>query len=574
MKTKTAAMLPGALLALLTVSCGDDRVETQAPLITTGSGYNLVSTSEIIVTSEQGDKLAPETNVRFNEGQAKGVVIVVQPDVHKQTIVGLGSSFTESSAFVLAHLGAEDRRSVMNQLFGEDGANFSLARTTIGSSDFSVKGKYSYADEEDATLEHFSVDVDRDGFRQSEYHGVKDESYDLLPMIQEAFDIKAGQQQQDLRLVASAWTAPPWMKDIEDWFINDSSDGSAPGTGGTLKEEYIPVYADYLVRYLDAYRAEGIDIWGLTPVNEPEGNNGQWESMHFTPETQNEFIKSYLGPALQGNGYEDLKLLIYDQNRDNMMHWADAILGDPDTAKYVYGTAVHWYASTISVFEEELEQLHQKFPAFDIIHTEGTIDNLGKEAGGGITDPVGFKESNWFNNDSFWWNKTATDWAYSATWAPNQQDHPMYVPVHRYARNIIVSLDNWVSGWIDWNVVLDSIGGPNHVENYCGAPIMVDVDTGQVYYTPVYHVLAQFSRTIRPGDTVVQTKRQLNGLDEDALHAVSTLNGDNLLSVQLLNTTKQPIEFGLQIGTQFAQVVIPANAVQTVRVQLNGITKH
>ena len=125
-----------------------------------------------------------------------------------------------------------------------------------------------------------------------------------------------------------------------------------------------------------------------------------------------------------------------------------------------------------------------------------------------------------------------------------------------------------MEGWVDWNVVLDRNGGPNHVGNYCGAPIMIDVDTGQVYYTPIYYVLAQFSRTIRPGDKAVQTDKKLDGLDDDALHASASVNNDGLLSVQLLNTTKSPINYSLKIGSQYAAIDIPANAVQTVRVQL------
>ena len=179
-----------------------------------------------------------------------------------------------------------------------------------------------------------------------------------------------------------------------------------------------------------------------------------------------------------------------------------------------------------------------------------------------------FKESGWFDNDDFWWNANATDWAYTATWAPNSEDHPIYTPVHRYARNIIVSLNHWMDGWIDWNIVLDRDGGPNHVGNFCGAPIMIDVESGQIYYTPIYYVLAQFSRTIRPGDKAVQADKKLDGLDDDALHASATVNGDGLLSVQLLNTTKEPIGYSLQIGTQNASIDIPANSLQTVRVQL------
>ena len=125
-----------------------------------------------------------------------------------------------------------------------------------------------------------------------------------------------------------------------------------------------------------------------------------------------------------------------------------------------------------------------------------------------------------------------------------------------------------MTGWIDWNIVLDEEGGPNHVGNFCGAPIMIDTSTGHVYYTPVFHVLAQLSRTIRPGDIAIQTTLTAEKLDKDAIHASSSLNADNLLSIQVLNTTKKPINYQLQIGAQYASVVIQANAVQTVRVQL------
>lgn len=528
--------------------------------------YTAKATIEVIVTSEQGDILETKPNVLFEPGTARGVVVEVFPGRARQTVTGIGSSFTESSAFVLAHLDKESRQDVMRKIFSAEGANFSMARTPIGATDFSVEGKYAYAVAEDRALKDFSIEVDRDGFSSQVYPGIRDEAFDLLPMIREALAIKAGQRDGDLRIVASAWTAPPWMKDIGDWYV-----GGPRGTGGMLKPGYEPVYADYLVRYLDTYRAEGVDIWALTPVNEPEGNNGHWESMHFSPESQNEFVKSHLGPALQNGGHDDVKLLIYDQNRDQMEHWTDVILGDPETAPYVYGTAIHWYSSTFRVHEEVLERVHAKFPGFDIVHTEGTIDNLGVAAHESIADPEGYEERDWFGNDAFWWNEMATDWAYTASWAAHPEDHPMYTPVHRYARNIIVSLNHWVSGWIDWNVVLDRNGGPNHVGNFCGAPIMIDTDTGQIYYTPVFFVLAQLSRTIRPGDTVVKSSRRLAGLGPDSLHAVASLNDKDLLTVNLLNTTRVPIDFSIQLGSRFAELTIPANALQTVRFNLEGV---
>jgi glucosylceramidase len=291
--------------------------------------------------------------------------------------------------------------------------------------------------------------------------------------------------------------------------------------------------------------------------------------MHFSAESQSEFVKDYLGPGLQKSNNGDVKLLVYDQNRDHLEHWADVILSDADTAKYIYGIAVHWYSSTFKVYEDVLNKVHNSFPGFSIINTEATIDDLGKKAPGGILDPERYQESDWFDNDAFWWNDNATDWAYTATWAGVvMEDHPIYTPVHRYARNIIVSLNNWMTGWIDWNIVLDRDGGPNHVGNFCGAPIMIDVATQNVYYTPVYYVLAQFSRTIRPGDKAVQAYKYLDGLDDDAIHASATINADKLLTVQLLNTTKQSLVYMLQIGMQYAEVNITGNSVQTVRIQL------
>ena len=548
------------LSTLLVLGCGLQSVVTTTSL----------STSKIILTSEAGAKQAEQANVSFKKGTPSGVVISVHPDQIKQTIDGIGSSFTESSAFVLAHLDPAKRKEVMHKIYSAEGANFSLTRTHIGACDFAVEGKYSYAEEPgDTELNAFTINPDKVGFDPAKYPGVKESTYDLLPMIQEALAIKGKQQDSTLRIIGSAWTAPAWMKDIEKYYQTMSAENNWQGTGGSLKPEYVKTYSDYILKYLEAYKAEGVDIWGLTPVNEPHGNNGQWESMNFSPESQNEFIKKNLGPGLENSEFSDTKLLIFDQNRDGIEEWTDVIFADKETAEFVYGIAVHWYESTNKVYEDVFDRVHAKYPEFTIVHTEGCIDDLGKPAPPECTDPEGRTEKNWFNNDDFWWNDNATDWAYAVPWAgPTINDHPMYTPVHRYARNIIVSLDHWMTGWVDWNIVLDQQGGPNHVGNFCGAPIMIDTESQDVYYTPVFDVLSQFSRTIRPGDKAVQTGKTLDGLDADALHACATLNDAKLLSVQLLNTTKAPITYSLQLTDKFAEVVIPANSVQTVQVQL------
>ncbi len=535
-------------------------------LFTSCAEKQQLATQAILVTSESGDKMASKPNVKFKEGTPKGNIVEIFPDSLKQTFKGIGTSFTESSAFVLAHLDPEKRKEVMQKIYSESGADFSIARTHIGSCDFSVEGKYAYVDSGDKSLESFKLDEDKKGFDTKKYSGVKDPKYDLLPMIKEALAIKKKQADPTLNIIASAWTAPDWMKDIETWFIKGSEENNWQGTGGSLKPEYVSTYANYLVKYIKSYNSEGVNIWGLTPVNEPNGNGGNWESMHFSPQTQRDFIKEHLGPKLKKQS-PNTQLLIYDQNREHLKEWVEVILGDKEAAQYADGTAIHWYSNTEKVYEDVLDEIHDKFPNHTIFHTEGCIDDLGKEAPGGIQDPERFQEKNWFKNDSFWWNKNATDWGYSATWAmPSAADHPIYTPVHRYARNIIVSVDHWLSGWVDWNIVLDHKGGPNHVGNFCGAPIMINTETQDVYYTPIYHVLAQLSKTMRPGDSVIQTEKSTTNLGDDDLHICASVNKEGLISIQYLNTTKDAIQTNLKIGNQFAEITVEANAVQTVQV--------
>ncbi|MEA3285922.1 MAG: glycosyl hydrolase, partial [Candidatus Marinimicrobia bacterium] len=312
-----------------------------------------LSTSQIILTSSGGDRQSLKENVKFTVGSAQGIAVYIYPDSVKQTIDGIGTSFTESSAYVLAHLDPQKRKEVMQNVYGEQGANFSLTRTHMGACDFCVDGKYSYADTPgDTDLRDFNISEDLRGFRTSDHPGIKDTEYDLLPMIQEALSVKRNQDDPELRIIASAWTAPAWMKDIEDWYQLMTPENNYQGTGGSLKPEYVQTYSDYIIKYIEAYKNAGIDIWGLTPVNEPHGNNGQWESMHFTPESQSEFVQNHLGPGLKSAGLSNTKILVYDQNRDGLEHWTDVIFPADQANKYVYGVAVHWYESTFKVYEE------------------------------------------------------------------------------------------------------------------------------------------------------------------------------------------------------------------------------
>ena len=523
-----------------------------------------VRSTVVWLTSEAGDKCAEKQSVVFHEG-ASDEAFVVDINDRRQTIDGFGGSLTESSAFVLACLSPEQRQAILEELYGEKGANFSVTRTQIGASDFSVEGKYSLAEKDgDVALESFSLDRDKEGFPQAKYPQIRDEHYDLYHLMLDVWNIKQAQDDKTYRIMANTWTAPAWMKENKKYYERENGFHR----GGALLPQYYQAYADYLAKYVEAWRAEGVNIWAVTPVNEPMGNDGGWESMDFWPEVESLFIADYLGPTFEKRGLGDVAIYGFDQNIFEMEPYTRAIYGNPKAKDYTTGMAVHWYGSTLDCFPEVLDRVHAANPDKTIFHSEGCIDNLGCDPWDGVTEPIGFKESGWFNNDRFWWDTVSTDWAYSTQWAG--ETHPKYVAVHRYARYIINGMNHWLTGFCDWNIVLDSVGGPNHVRNFCGAQVMVDYANDIIYFTPYYYVLKQFSRSMRPGDTVLGVQRVQRPTTNDQLQDVylcATVNDKGEYAVNILNTGKA-VKFPLQIGGYVADIEMPANSVETIIVKL------
>lgn len=518
-----------------------------------------VPSTHVWVTSEAGDKCTEAEAVVFHKASIDGA-IVVNPEERRQTIDGFGGSLTESSAFVLACLTPEQRKAILEELYGEKGANFTITRTQIGASDFSVEGKYSLAEVDgDTALLSFSLDRDKEGFAKAKYPQIQDEHYDLYHLMLEVWNIKQAQADKTYRIMANTWTAPAWMKENKKYYERENGFHR----GGALLPQYYQTYADYLAKYVEAWRAEGVDIWAVTPVNEPMGNDGGWESMDFWPAVEAEFIAKYLGPTFEKRGLGNVAIYGFDQNIFEMGSYTAAIYGDEAAKRYTTGMAVHWYGSTVNCFPQTLDSIHALYPDKTIFHSEGCIDNLGCEPWDGVTDPVGFKECCWFNNDAFWWEPIATDWAYSTRWAGNT--HPKYAGVHRYARYIIEGMNHWLTGFCDWNIVLDSIGGPNHVNNFAAAPVMVDYENDIIYYTPYYYVLKQFSRSMRPGDTVLGVTNP--HLPEKDLHLCATVNQNGEYAINILNTG-EALSFPLQIGEYVANIDMPANSVETIIVNL------
>ncbi len=486
-------------LVLLIMSCTDKQEQLKV---------------EVFETSASGNRLTLVTDFTVSENTS---TIKLNPEKKYQTITGFGGAFTESSAYLLNKLSKKNRAKIIEAYFSESGAAYSLTRTHMNSCDFSLD-QYSYAPVKgDTELEHFTIEEDKD---------------DLIPFIKDAM----AASKDGFKIFGSPWTASPWMKDNKEW------------VGGKLLPEYYDTWALFFSKYVDAYKAEGIDIWGFTVENEPLGNGNNWESMHYSPDEMTNFVMNHLGPKLEADGKGDLKILGYDQNREHLKEWVDSQFENEETSKYFDGTAIHWYASTFEVFPEELQYAHQKAPNKYLIQSEACVD---------AEIPV-------WKDDAWYWKKEATDWGW--TWAPEKDKHlhPKYAPVNRYARDIIGCLNNWVDGWVDWNMVLDREGGPNWFKNWCIAPVIVDPDADEVYFTPLYYTIAHFSKYIRPGAEVIDVDKT-----DDDLMVTACKNPDSSIAVVIFNEGKVPKDFLLSLKDETKHIRISGQAIQTLIIPTN-----
>ena len=464
--------------------------------------------ADVYETSAGGNKL---TKVSGFTPEKNSSIIKLDPQQKLQTITGFGGSFTEASAYLLNRLSKDRRDTIIQAYFSEEGANYSLTRTHMNSCDFSLS-QYSYSPvEDDVNLKYFTI---------------KEDKQDLIPMIKDAMNAS----KDGFKILASPWTAAPWMKDNNSWL------------GGKLLPKYYDTWALFFSKYIDAYKEEGIDIWGFTVENEPLGNNNNWESMHFTPDEMTNFVQHHLGPRLEKDS-QNVKILGYDQNREHLNEWVDSMYNSEASSKYFDGTAIHWYASTYEVFAKELQYAHYKAPTKHLIQSEACVDSQ---------IPV-------WKDDAWYWTKEATDWGWDWALDKDKHLHPKYSPVNRYARDIIGCLNNWVDGWVDWNMVLDKQGGPNWFKNWCIAPVIVDTENDEVYFTPLYYTMAHFSKYIRPGASVIGMENS-----DKELQVTAAENRDGSIAVVVFNEGTTQKSFKLSLGEKESTITISAQAIQTI----------
>jgi glucosylceramidase len=416
------------------------------------------------------------------------VCIFVDPAKSFQTLIGIGGALTDASAETYAKLPKDKQQEFLKAYYdAKDGIGYTFGRTNIASCDFS-SDSYAYVAEHDSTLKTFNIKHDQ------QYR---------IPFIKAVIAAAGGK----LPIFVSPWSPPGWMKDNNDVLH-----------GGHLLRRYYQAWANHYVKFIRAYEAQGIPVWGLTVQNEPMAKQ-TWESCIFTAEEERDFIKGYLGPTLQKQGLSDKKLMAWDHNRDLVYQRASTILEDPAAAKYVWGIGYHWYETwTGSTMEfDNIRRVKESFPTKNLVLTEGCNDKFKRDR--------------------------INDWSLGET----------------YGLSLVNDLNNGTVAWTDWNVLLDEKGGPNHVGNYCFAPIHADTQTGELIYTSAYYYLGHFSKFIRPG-----AKRVVAASNRTALETTAFVNKDGKLVVVVMNRTDKEIKYNLWIKGQAAPAVSQAHSISTL----------
>jgi glucosylceramidase len=337
--------------------------------------------------------------------------------------------------------------------------------------------------------------VERSGDTALQSFSIARDKVALIPFIHAAQKVAP----RPLLLLASPWSPPAWMK----------SNGQM-NHGGHLLPQFRQAWADCYVRFIQAYASEGIPIWGVSVQNEPAANQ-RWDSCIYTAEEERDFVGDFLGPALHRAGLGHIKIIVWDHNRDEMVERANTVFSDPKASQYVWGTGFHWYVEN---HFDHVQMVHDAWPDKHLLFTEGC------QEGG----------------------------PHHGSWEVGE----------RYGRSIVNDLNRWTEGWIDWNLLLDDTGGPNHVGNLCSAPLLLDAQAQTAVPQSSYFYMGHFARFIQPGAQRVQC-----AATREALECTAFSNPDGTVATVVMNRTEVAITFHLKVDERCFQVELPARAIAT-----------
>ena len=319
----------------------------------------------------------------------------------------------------------------------------------------------------------------------------------MIPMIKDA--MKASDT--PIHFLASPWSPPAFMK----------TNGEM-NHGGKLKKEYYDVWAKYIVKYIKAYAQEGIRIESVTVQNEPEAVQ-TWDSCVYTPEEEGEFAVESLIPALRSAGLGDVAVFIWDHNKEEVYSRAKAVFKNWKVRECVDGIAVHWYTGD---HFEAIEAVKKMYPEKQVFFTEGCVEYSRFADSGEIQK------------------------------------------AEMYAHDMLGNLNAGIEAFFDWNLLLDEKGGPNHVGNFCAAPMMCNPKENMLEKRLSYYYIGHFSRYIKRGARQVMASRYT-----DKVEAAAFINPDGERVVVVLNKTDSPVEITLREDGIGSSMMIDAHAIMT-----------
>ncbi len=423
-----------------------------------------------------------EASTALVDREAHGLPAVwVDASRQFQAIEGFGGAFTEAAAISWLALNEAKREEFLRDYFHiSEGHGYTFCRVHMNSCDFSL-GNYAHVEQSgDVDLESFSIHRDH---------------LSLIPFIQAAQKVAP----KPIKLLVSPWSPPGWMK----------SNGQM-NHGGKLLPQYREAWAKCYVKFIQAYSALGIPIWGVSVQNEPAATQ-RWDSCIYSAEEERDFVRDWLGPQLHAAGLQDIKIVVWDHNRDLMVQRASTVYSDLAASKYVWGAGFHWYGED---HFDHVQLLHDAWPDKHLLFTEGC------QEGG----------------------------SHRHSWALGE----------RYAHSIINDLNRWTVGWIDWNLALNLDGGPNHVNNLCSAPILIDTQQNTFEHQSSYYYIGHFTRFIKP-----DARRILCAASAMALEATAFVNPDGQIVVIVMNKSDQFWDYSLQINSDLSSQRLPPHSIAT-----------
>lgn len=488
-----AATLAGTL-ALLLAGCGGGGAPVAAgcPAGTEPIGGTCQAPGPLVqawvTTGDRSRLLAREPDLAFGGGAPRAITIDVDPTERHQAFAGVGAALTDSAAWVLRHdLDATARSALLAELFDAGGGGLSVLRLPVGASDFSLS-RYTLDDvpagQSDPQLAAFSM---------------APVQAEVLPVLHEAAQVLPA-----LKLIASPWSAPAWMKTNQS-LVHDPD----PAVVGTLLAADYDAYAQYLARYAGALQAEGLPLYALTLQNEPGYEPPDYPGMRLDAATRATLFALHVGPLLAQRA-PGVKLLEWDHNWDAPAEPL-AVLGDAGARPWVAGVAWHCYAGDVSA----MGPVHAAYP--------GNEDWITECSGGGWA-PV---------------------WADNFTWIIGQL--------------LIGGLRNGASGVLLWNLALDAASGP-HTGGCadCRGVVTVDAATGTVTRNEEYWALAQLARFARPGAVRIGTAG-----DADGVASVALRNADGSVVLLVLNANATSRSFSVRQGGRTIGYALPAQSAAT-----------